>query len=155
MQESSVVFNNIDVGEYYDAAVMSLCMHCEKLLICGGNFAQQFCVDSVKPGQNCLQCANGLSNTEVLEKILPSKIASVESLEWIPRDTNPIAQSNFYLCAMTCNMLVSRFATLLIDDPEVKVNQRFIMTVNSEQAFGYDIERDPNCAFCNDIQKQL
>lgn len=100
-----------------------------------------------------MQCATGLSNKEALEKIVPSKIASIESLEWIPRDTNPIAQSNFYLCSMTCNMLVSRFVTHLIDDTEVKVNQRFIMTVNSEQAFGYDIERDENCAFCNDVQK--
>lgn len=50
VKEATVVFNNIDVGEYYDAAVMSLCIHAKKLLICGGNFAQQFCVDSVKPG---------------------------------------------------------------------------------------------------------
>lgn len=36
--ESSVVFNMIDVGEYWDVAVQSLCMIKKKLLIQGGTF---------------------------------------------------------------------------------------------------------------------
>jgi len=38
VEESSVVFNMIDVGEYWDVAVQSLCMKKKKLLICGGTF---------------------------------------------------------------------------------------------------------------------
>ena len=36
--QSTVVFNMIDVGEYFDAALQSLCMKQGKLLIQGGNF---------------------------------------------------------------------------------------------------------------------
>lgn len=35
----------IDVGDYFDAAVMSLCMNLGILVIQGGTFCQQICVD--------------------------------------------------------------------------------------------------------------
>ena len=40
VEEADVVFNMIDVGEYWDIAVQSLCMKKRKLLICGGTFSQ-------------------------------------------------------------------------------------------------------------------
>jgi len=36
--KATVVFNMIDVGSYFDAAVQSLCMSQSLLLIQGGNF---------------------------------------------------------------------------------------------------------------------
>lgn len=47
-------------------------------------------------------------------------------------------------------MMVCRFNTILIADEEVNVNQRFIMTVNSGEAFGYGIEHRPSCNFCKE-----
>ena len=38
VEESDVVFNCIDVGDYFDAAVQSLCLKLKKLVISGGNF---------------------------------------------------------------------------------------------------------------------
>jgi len=40
VESSSVVFNMIDVGEYWDVAVQSLCMKKKRLLIQGGTFCQ-------------------------------------------------------------------------------------------------------------------
>lgn len=40
VEESDVVFNMIDVGEYWDVAMQSLCMKKQKLMICGGTFCQ-------------------------------------------------------------------------------------------------------------------
>jgi hypothetical protein len=48
-------------------------------------------------------------------------------------------------------MMVSRFSTLLIADPEVKVNQRFIMTVNDGDVVQFPVESDPDCIFCKDM----
>ena len=80
----------IDVGEYFDAAVMALCLQEQTLLIQGGNFCQQFNVDSVKPGEPCLLCATQLKE-EVLLNLVPSKIESHTDLLWIPKDVNPIS----------------------------------------------------------------
>lgn len=49
---------------------------------------------------------------------------------------------------MTTQMMVSRFATILIADPGVLVLQRFIMTVNSGDVVQFPIERQTNCPFC-------
>ena len=38
VEESTVVFNMIDVGEYWDIAMQSLCMKKKKLMITGGTF---------------------------------------------------------------------------------------------------------------------
>jgi hypothetical protein len=101
--EATVVFNMIDVGENFDFAVQALCIKKRLLLIQGGNFCQQFNVDSILPGQACLLCSTMTgANQDLLRKILPSKIEAVTDLQWLPRDVNPISQSNVYLCLLTC-----------------------------------------------------
>jgi len=62
---------------------------------------------------------------------MPSKIESLTSVEFIPSDVNPVAQSNVYVCMICAQMMVCRFSSLLIADPEVEILQRFIMTVNA------------------------
>ena len=52
-------------------------------------------------------------------------------------------------------MVVCRFATLLIDDPEVPVAQRFIMTVNSGDVVQFPIERELDCPLCNDQYPEM
>ena len=70
---------------------------------------------------------------------MPSKIESYTNIEFIPKDVNPIAQSNVYVCTICAQMMVCRFSTLLIADPEVEVLQRFIMTVNSGDVVQFPI----------------
>lgn len=112
-RQATVVFNMIDVGEYFDLAVQALCMNLDLLLIQGGNFCQQFNVESFPIGSPCVWCGILSNEMEIVEQILPSKVCNLESLEFLPRDRNPIAQSNVYLCLMTCEMMVARFVTHL------------------------------------------
>ena len=42
------------------------------------------------PKNACLVCSADTYDNEILEKILPSKIESIENLEFIPRNNNPI-----------------------------------------------------------------
>lgn len=57
----------------------------------------------------------------MIAKLVPSKIDKLDSLEFIPKDRNPIAQACVYVCTMCAQMMVGRLATLLIADPEVEV----------------------------------
>jgi hypothetical protein len=52
-------------------------------------------------------------------------------------------------------MMVSRFGTLMLGDPDVKVFQRFIMTVNNGDVVQFPLEHMPTCAFCLDKQPDL
>ena len=82
----------IDVGEYWDVAVQSLCTKKQKLLISGGTFAQQLTVDVFRPGDGCFACSIDLKgDNETVAKLMPSKIESLTNIEFIPRDVNPIA----------------------------------------------------------------
>ena len=73
-RESTVVFNMIDVGEYFDAAVQSLCIKLNLPLIQGGNYCHQMTVDMFMPGEACISCSNDMYDPDILEKMLPSKI---------------------------------------------------------------------------------
>mmetsp|Transcript_17904 Transcript_17904/g.23585 ORF Transcript_17904/g.23585 Transcript_17904/m.23585 type:complete len:276 (+) Transcript_17904:116-943(+) len=150
-QQSTVIFNMIDVGDYFDAAVGSLCLKLQIPMIQGGTFCQQFTVDFFKPDGSCICCSADSFKNDELEKILPSKISDIENLDFIPRNENPVGQSTSYLCCMCSNMMVARFGTFLLNDPEVPIHERFIMTVNSGEAFAFPVEKEPNCIFCLDL----
>lgn len=153
--QSTVIFNMIDVGDYFDAAVGSLCMKLQIPMIQGGTFCQQLTVDIFRPGEACICCATDGYQPGELEKILPSKICQISDLSFIPRNENPVGQSTSYLCCMCANMMVARFGTLLLDDPEVKIDTRFIMTVNSGEAFGFPVEKAESCLLCQDELQQV
>jgi hypothetical protein len=102
----------IDVGDYFDAAVQSMCMKLGLPLIQGGTFCQQLSVDyfpcpKIDNNWACLLCGNDMMKAEFLEKILPSKILDIDSLEWIPKNDNPIGQSNSYLCINASMLMVA------------------------------------------------
>ncbi|CDW91226.1 family protein [Stylonychia lemnae] len=152
-KQSTVVFNMIDVGDYFDAAVQALCMKRNLPLILGGTFSQQITVDIFMPKESCLSCSADSYSPEMLQKIVPSLIEDLPDLEFIPRNNNPIGQSNCYLCVICAQMMVARFSTLLINDPEIVIQSRLIMTVNSAEAFQYPIARDDKCLLCDDYEK--
>ena len=149
-KEATVCFNTIDVGDNFDAAVQSLCIKRGIPYIQGGTFCQQLNVDFCRPTDPCISCMSHTYKPEMLEKLKPSVIESVPDLKWLPHDDHPIGQSNIYLCTVCAQMMVSRFASLLLADPEVEIQQRFIMTVNNGDVFQFNVERDPACIFCSD-----
>jgi len=99
----------------------------------------------------CLVCGSDGLLKEHLDKLLPSQILDLASLEWIPRNVNPVGQSNPYLCIIAAELMVGRFGSHLMGDPEVKLHNRSIMTVNTIEVFNYNIEKEPKCLFCCDL----
>ena len=47
--------------------------------------------------------------------------------------------------------MVARFGTHLIGDPEIKMHNRSIMTINNIDVFNFDVEKEPKCLFCTDL----
>lgn len=74
-EESQVVYNCIDYGDKFDAAVSSLCVKLKKPLIMGGTFATSMTVDYFGPdAQPCYLCTDEptvVGNREAMEKISP------------------------------------------------------------------------------------
>ena len=151
VERSSVVFNMIDIGEYWDVAIQSVCMKKKRLLIQGGTFCQQLNVDVFKPGDACVVCSGAPQDHETISQLMPSKIERLPDLAFLPRDRNPIAQSNVYLCTICSQMMVCRFSSLLIADPQIEILQRFIMTVNTGEVVQFPIIKEENCPFCTEI----
>jgi len=50
-------------------------------------------------------------------------------------------------------MMVARYSTYLINDPEVQVQARFIMTVNSADAIQFPLAKEDKCPLCDDLFK--
>ena len=50
-------------------------------------------------------------------------------------------------------MMVSRFACLLINDPEVEIFQRFILTVNSGESVQFPVMKGEDCPFYADMDR--
>ena len=89
-KEATVVFNMIDVGDYFDAAVQALCFVRQIPLVQGGTFCQSMTVDIFRPAHACLVCADDNYDPSKLAQLLPSKIESIPDLTFIPKNTNPV-----------------------------------------------------------------
>ena len=111
-------------------------------------------MDLFCPGDPCLICSSDTFDQDLLSKILPSKILCLPDLEFVVADNNPVAQTNFYLAALTCNVMVSKFISkVILADPEVEVLTRSILTVNNLDGFNMAVERESKCLFCKDTGK--
>lgn len=89
-KEATVIFNAIDVGDYFDAAVSSLALKRKVPLIQGGTFRTTMTVDFYAPsGKPCWACAADVPDKELMKRLRPELIDSYESLEFIPEDAKP------------------------------------------------------------------
>ena len=151
--ESTVVFGLIDVGDYFDVAVQSLAIINHIPYVLGGTFCHQYSVDFIKPDPKtgCACCAFGNMNPEVVKLLVPSKIAQITDLSFIPRNSNPIGQSNVYLAAMCAQLMVARFCTYLLHDPEIEALsfERLLCYVNTGESIKLDNPKNPTCLICN------
>lgn len=107
-------------------AVQSLCLTLKKPLVLGGTFASSLTVDYIRPeGQPCLRCQTDDVKKEIIDKILPGDILKYDNIkEIIPKNQNPVGQSNYFLCSTCANFMVSQFVSNLFEDPDVRDKTR-------------------------------
>lgn len=108
-KESTVVFNMIDYGDHFDAAVQSLCLKLNLPLFLGGTFNQSLSLDIFIPdnGTPCYGCISDNIKPEMLDKISQDKILELEDISFLPKDEHPEGVSNSYLAATAANLLVA------------------------------------------------
>ena len=113
-------------GDYFDLAVQSLALALKKNLISGGTFASSLTVDFFKAGgQPCYLCVTDGLKPDVVEKLHPKNIIKFKDLLFIPRDNNPVGQSNIFLCSTCANFMTSIFVNDLFGDEDYKAIQRY------------------------------
>lgn len=125
-KDCSIVFNMIDVGEYLDLAVQSLALrrgipfclggnwitsrslHIVTLLL--GTFRSSITVDFYKhKGNPCWSCITDVPNKEVARRLTVDQIEHHKSIDFIPKDNNPVGESNVFVCCTCCNFMISMF----------------------------------------------
>lgn len=151
-KESTVVFNLIDVGDYFDVAIQSLAIINKIPYVLGGTFSQQFSVDFIKPEPNaaCISCMFDNLKQEIVKELTPDKIVKLDDLSFIPKNDNPIGQSTVYLASMCAQMMVARYSTYLLKDEELEKEsfQRLIFFVSTGESVKFEVAKEPKCLIC-------
>lgn len=142
----------IDYGDYFDYAAQSLAIKLGIPLIQGGTFAQSMCIEFIRPGgAPCLLCGSDNAKEELVSQITPDKILDLENLSFLPKNSNPVGQSNTYLCGVCGMIMTAKYGEYLIGSSEIKISNRTLFYVNTTESVNFDIEQVENCAFCKKI----
>ncbi len=85
-----VVFNCIDYGEYFDTAVMSLCVCLGVPYITASSYGHTAIAECYPPGDlpgsgPCWVCNNAPAKKDVIEAVTPDKVAQLETVEFLPQ----------------------------------------------------------------------
>ena len=153
--DCNVVFDMIDVGEYWDLAVQSLCLARKCHYVSGGTFQSTVTVDycphrAQAPCWGC--CADGFDES-VAQQLDPSRILGYESIDFIPRNVNPIGASNAMVASLCANLMVNAWVQDLMTQQAPKdfqaqvgpVPNRFIFYMSTFESVKWPIEQSPNC----------
>lgn len=110
----------IDYGDWFDAAVQSLCYKLQKPFVMGGTFALSLNVDFLSAkGIPCLWCLSDEFDMkkDISDKILPEVILTHESIKFLPKNNNPTGRSNVVVCTVCGEFMVSHFLNYLFFHP--------------------------------------
>eukprot|EP01120_Amphizonella_sp_Union-15-10_P000567 TRINITY_DN10602_c0_g1_i1.p1 TRINITY_DN10602_c0_g1~~TRINITY_DN10602_c0_g1_i1.p1 ORF type:complete len:236 (-),score=36.42 TRINITY_DN10602_c0_g1_i1:64-771(-) len=117
-KESTVIFNNIDIGQYFDYACLSLSKSLNIPCVSGSSYSRQWMVEffSGKKGECSFSYANAVGKAEIFEKLKPGKIQEYERLDFIEEDPNPPSRavgSNVIVCSSGGLMTVNAWLQYL------------------------------------------
>ena len=148
-------------------AVQSLCLNLKIPFIMGGTFAASSSVDSFSGnGKPCFLCVTDGIKKEIIEKLMPEKIKGYENIDFIPKDNNPVGQSNVFLCSTCSNFMTSMFINHVFKDPSIEAPKRYLWEdtfvdsfrvlfyVNSFESVTFPAEINPNCPFCKSFEEE-
>jgi len=135
-------------------AVQSLCLNLKIPFIMGGTFSASLSVDAFSgKGKPCFLCVTDGIKKEIIEKLMPEKIKEYENIDFIPKDNNPVGQSNVYLCSTCSNFMTSMFINHVFNDPSLETPKRVLFYINSFESVTFPAEINPDCPFCNSLKE--
>jgi len=118
-KESTVIFNNIDIGAYFDYACISLAKSLNIPYVAGSSYSRFWIVEFFTglKGQSSFSYINAVGKQEIFDKLHPSKIQSYKALDFVERDENPPTRaigSNVLVCSSAGLMTVNSWVQHLL-----------------------------------------
>mgnify|MGYP001063026344 CR=1 FL=1 len=157
-QECTVLFNGIDVGDYWDFAVASLGLRLGIPVVVGGTdpiSGHTLTVDFTGPaGKPCCNCLQPCVDKEIFEQLLPAKILDLPNLEFLPHDPQyQRGGSMIYTCSVGCHTMVGLAMQHLLDYPTKlesgPLPNRVIVDMLNWEITKWCVEPDPECPLCS------
>lgn len=140
-QQSDFIFNMIDYGDWFDAAMQSLCFKLGKPFVMGGTFALSMIVDYLAPkGKPCYWCLTDdvADNKELSAKIHPDLILTYSDLKFLPKNNNPIGRSSVCICTACGEFMIAHYLNYLFFDKDYKT-QRCIFYPTSFETMNFPL----------------
>eukprot|EP00028_Trichosphaerium_sp_Am-I-7-wt_P003821 CAMPEP_0168513586 /NCGR_PEP_ID=MMETSP0405-20121227/3563_1 /TAXON_ID=498012 /ORGANISM="Trichosphaerium sp, Strain Am-I-7 wt" /LENGTH=266 /DNA_ID=CAMNT_0008532471 /DNA_START=72 /DNA_END=868 /DNA_ORIENTATION=+ len=118
-KRSTVVFNNVDVGESFDVAVLAMCFKLGLPYGAGSSYARTWIVEyfSGKEKESSFSYANQSGKADIYKKLTPELILTHKSLSFIESDANPETRhigSNVLVCGSAGIMTVNAWVQSLM-----------------------------------------
>lgn len=90
-------------------------------MILGGTFSGSLSIDKYKAiGKPCYLCLTDGLKEDVVKALNPQEILNLNDISFIPRNDNPVGQSNVYLASICSNFMVSLFVNNLFEEDMVE-----------------------------------
>jgi molybdopterin/thiamine biosynthesis adenylyltransferase len=140
-QQSDFIFNMIDYGDWFDAAMQSLCFKLGKPFVMGGTFALSMIVDYLAPkGKPCYWCLTDdvADSKELSAKIHPDLILTYSDLKFLPKNNNPIGRSSVCICTACGEFMIAHYLNYLFFDKDYKT-QRCIFYPTSFETMNFPL----------------
>ena len=97
--------------------MQSLCLKLNKTMILGGTFSGSLSIDMYNAGgQPCYLCLTDGLKEDVVNSLHPDNILNLKDISFIPRNSNPVGQSNVYLASICSNFMVSLFVNTIFGE---------------------------------------
>jgi molybdopterin/thiamine biosynthesis adenylyltransferase len=154
-KRSSVIFNGIDVGEYFDYAVSSLCAALCLPYLSASSYGHSAVVDCYPsplwPGDGpCWACNNTPSDTHTLSQLTPQHITRLSSLSFLPKDSHMPATQD-----VGSSVVVATLAATLATGSWVNSLHGYRLPhwtacdFTSLSMSSFRVDRSPSCLICN------
>ncbi|CAD8064450.1 unnamed protein product [Paramecium sonneborni] len=145
--QSTVIFNCIDYGDYWDAAVQSLCLYYNIPMIIAGSFAQSFMAE-IYLGTPCYVCMTDGLKEEYLNQISKENITSVKNISFLPQNNKPQGKSHQVLCSTAGNFATQLFLNYINVLEGSQTTKKVLFYLTTFEVVNFPVFSKNNCSIC-------
>lgn len=151
-QQSTCIFNGIDVGDYFDLAVSSLAFKLNIPVINGGTDPMTgllTMIDFLYPNGPCFNCISDLNNKDIINKLHPNLILNYDNISFIPYDTHfENGGSMIHSCIIGSNLMVTIMTDFILNINN-NIPNRFIFSYINYEFEKWNLQKIDNCSICS------
>ena len=154
IDKATVVFQCINYGDYYDAAVSSYCLRKKVPLFMGGTDPLYGHLSSIffqeYDGKPCFCCAHDLSKKDLLLELHPNKVHEHLDLGFLPRDNAPDnGGAVVYSTGICAQMMVNMFIQYV---HKREIPNTVLLNLISMELNKWSVEKKHGCIFCTELE---